>query len=29
MENGVRPISKKIAIKLAKVFDVSVENFIG
>jgi plasmid maintenance system antidote protein VapI len=29
MENGVRPISKKIAIRLAKVFDVSVENFIG
>jgi DNA-binding XRE family transcriptional regulator len=29
MENGVRPISKKIAIKLAKAFDVSVEKFIG
>jgi DNA-binding XRE family transcriptional regulator len=29
MENGVRPISKKIAMKLAKAFDVSVEKFIG
>ena len=29
MENGLRPISKKIAIKLSKVFDVSVERFIG
>ena len=29
MENGVRPISKKIAMKLAKTFDVSVEKFIG
>src|SRR5208337_41604 len=28
MENGVRPISKKIAMKLAKAFDVSVEKFI-
>ena len=29
MENGVRTISKKIAMKLAKAFDVSVEKFIG
>ncbi len=29
MENGVRPISKKVAMKLAKAFDVSVEKFIG
>ena len=29
MENAVRPISKKIAMKLAKAFDVSVEKFIG
>jgi DNA-binding XRE family transcriptional regulator len=29
MENGVRQISKKIAMKLAKAFDVSVEKFIG
>ena len=29
MENGLRPISKKIALKLSKVFDVSVEKFIG
>ena len=29
MENGSRPISKKIALKLSKVFDVSVERFIG
>ncbi len=29
MENGIRPISKKIAMKLSKVFDVSVEKFIG
>jgi DNA-binding XRE family transcriptional regulator len=29
MENGSRPISKKIALKLSKVFDVSVEKFIG
>ena len=29
MENGLRPISKKMALKLSKFFDVSVENFIG
>ncbi len=29
MENGSRPISKKIAIRLAKLFDVSVSKFIG
>ena len=29
MENGIRPISKKIALKLAKLFDVSVEKFIS
>ena len=29
MENGLRPISKKIALKLSKVFNVSVERFIG
>ena len=29
MENGLRPISKKIALKLSKVFEVSVEKFIG
>ncbi len=29
MENGSRPISKKTALKLAKLFDVSVERFIS
>jgi DNA-binding XRE family transcriptional regulator len=29
MENGSRPISKKTALKLAKLFDVSVEKFIS
>jgi DNA-binding XRE family transcriptional regulator len=29
MENGIRPISKKTALKLAKVFEVSVAKFIG
>ena len=29
MESGLRPISKKIALKLSKAFDVSVERFIG
>jgi DNA-binding XRE family transcriptional regulator len=29
MENGVRPISKKTALKLSKLFNVSVERFIG
>jgi DNA-binding XRE family transcriptional regulator len=29
MENGIRPISKKTALKLAKLFDISVEKFIS
>jgi DNA-binding XRE family transcriptional regulator len=29
MENGIRPISKKTALKLAKLFDTSVEKFIS
>jgi DNA-binding XRE family transcriptional regulator len=29
MEKGTRPISKKTALKLAQIFDVSVEKFIG
>ncbi len=29
MENGSRPISKNTDIKLAKIFNVSVEKFIG
>jgi DNA-binding XRE family transcriptional regulator len=29
MENGIRPISKKTALKLAKIFKVSVAKFIG
>ena len=29
MENGIRPISKKTALKLVKLFDVSVEKFIS
>ena len=29
MENGSRPISKKIALRLAELFDVSVEKFIS
>jgi DNA-binding XRE family transcriptional regulator len=29
MENGIRPISKKTALRLAKLFDVSVEKFIS
>jgi DNA-binding XRE family transcriptional regulator len=29
MENGSRPISKRIALKLAKLFDVSVDKFIA
>ena len=29
MENGIRPISKNTAIKLAKLFKVSVDRFIG
>jgi DNA-binding XRE family transcriptional regulator len=28
MENNIRPISKNIAKKLSKIFDVSVEKFI-
>ena len=28
IENGIRPISKKMALKLAKVFEVSVAKFI-
>ena len=29
MENGTRPISKKMAISLLNIFQVSVERFIG
>jgi len=29
MERGVRSISKKVALKLSKIFDTSVEKFIG
>jgi DNA-binding XRE family transcriptional regulator len=29
MENGIRPISKNTAIKLSKLFKVSVDRFIG
>jgi DNA-binding XRE family transcriptional regulator len=29
MENGSRPISKKTALRLAELFDVSVEKFIS
>ena len=29
MEKGIRPISKKVALKLADIFKVSVEKFIG
>jgi len=29
MEKGLRPISKKMALKLASLFHVSVEKFIG
>jgi DNA-binding XRE family transcriptional regulator len=29
MENGIRPISKKTALKLARIFKVSVARFIG
>jgi len=28
MEKGIRPISKKVALKLASIFKVSVEKFI-
>ena len=29
MERGMRSISKKVALKLSKIFDTSVEKFIG
>ncbi len=29
MEKGIRPISKKVALRLAAIFEVSVEKFIG
>jgi DNA-binding XRE family transcriptional regulator len=29
MENGIRPISKKTALKLSSIFKVSVAKFIG
>ena len=29
MENGIRPISKKTALKLAKIFKTSVDRFIA
>jgi len=29
MENGIRPISKNMALKLADIFEVSVAKFIG
>ena len=29
MERGIRSISKKVALKLSKIFDTSVEKFIG
>ena len=29
MENGTRSISKKVALKLSKIFETSVEKFIG
>ena len=29
MEKGIRPISKKVALKLSSVFKISVEKFIG
>lgn len=29
MENVIRPISKRIALRLASIFDVSVEKFIA
>ena len=29
MEKGIRPISKKVALKLSSIFKVSVEKFIG
>lgn len=29
MEKGIRPISKRVALKLAALFKVSVEKFIG
>jgi DNA-binding XRE family transcriptional regulator len=29
MEKGIRPISKKVALKLSSIFKISVEKFIG
>ncbi len=29
MEKGIRPISKKVALKLSNIFKTSVEKFIG
>ena len=29
MEKGLRPISKKMALKLAELFNISVDKFIG
>ena len=29
MEKGIRPISKKVALKLSNTFKISVEKFIG
>ena len=29
MEKGIRPISKKMALKLSSIFKISVEKFIG
>jgi DNA-binding XRE family transcriptional regulator len=29
MENGLRPISKKMALQLSRVFDVSAERFLA
>jgi len=29
MERGIRSISKKVALKLSKIFDTSVDKFIG
>ena len=29
MEKGIRPISKKMAMKLSSIFKISVEKFIG
>jgi len=29
IERGIRPISKKVALKLSKIFNTSVDKFIG